>query len=89
MNVYLLSQHSLGVGHLSRTSLLAGEIAKIPGVSVVHLSCGPSTGIILPRPDVSLVGFPPLIVSDLSSTELVPTGRGETRQDVERQRVRM
>jgi predicted glycosyltransferase len=89
MNVYLLSQHSLGVGHLSRTSLLAGEIAKIPGVSVVHISCGPSTGIILPKPGVSLVELPPLIVSGLSSTELVPTERGKTRQDVEKERVRV
>jgi predicted glycosyltransferase len=89
MNVYLLSQHSLGVGHLSRTSLLAGEIAKIPCVSVVHLSCGPSTGIIPPKPDVSLVELPPLIVSGLSSTELVSTEAGKTRQDVEKERVRI
>jgi len=89
MNVYLLSQHSLGVGHLSRTSLLAGEIARIPGVSVVHISCGPSTGIILPTPGVSLVELPPLIVSGFSSTELVPTERGKTRQDVEKERVRV
>ena len=89
MNVYLLSQHSLGVGHLSRTSLLAGEIARIPGVSVVHVSCGPSTGIIPSNPDVSLVELPPLVVSGLSSTELVPTEGGKTRQDVEEERVRV
>lgn len=89
MNVYLLSQHSLGVGHLSRTSLLAGEIARMPGVSVVHISCGPATGIIPPKPDVSLVELPPLIVSGLSSTELVPTEAGKTRQDVEKERVRV
>ncbi len=89
MNVYLLSQHSLGVGHLSRTSLLAGEIAKIPGVSVVHISCGPSTGIIPSKPDVSLVELPPLIVSGLSSTELVPTDAGKTREEVEKERVRV
>ncbi len=89
MNVYLLSQHSLGVGHLSRTSLLAGELARIPGVSVVHISCGPSTGIIPSRPEVSLVELPPLIVGGLSSTELVPTEGGRTRQDVEGERVRV
>jgi predicted glycosyltransferase len=89
LNVYLLSQHSLGVGHLSRTSLLAGEIARIPGVSVVHISCGPPTGIIPSTPEVLLVELPPLVVGDLSSTELVPTEGGRTRQDVEKERVRV
>ncbi|MGD0661528.1 MAG: glycosyltransferase [Syntrophorhabdales bacterium] len=87
MNVYLLSQHNLGVGHLSRTSLLAGEIAKIPGASVMHISCGPSTEIVLSQPGVSLVELPPLIVKGLSSTELVPAEEGKKRQEVEKERV--
>ena len=87
MNVYLLSQHNLGVGHLSRTSLLAGEIAKIPGASVMHISCGPSTEIVLSQPGVSLVELPPLIVKGLSSTELVPAEGGKKRQEVEKERV--
>ncbi len=87
MNVYLLSQHNLGVGHLSRTSLLAGEIAKIPGASVMHISCGPSTEIVLSQPGVSLVELPSLIVKGLSSTELVPAEGGKKRQEVEKERV--
>jgi predicted glycosyltransferase len=87
MNVYILSQHSLGVGHLSRTSLLASEMAKTPGVSVVHISCGPPVGIIPSHPDVSLVELPPLVVKGMSSTELVPLETGKTREDVEKVRV--
>jgi predicted glycosyltransferase len=87
MNIYLLSQHSLGVGHLSRTSLLAGEIARIPGVSVIHISCGPSTGIVPSQPDVLLVELPPLIVKGLSSIELVPVEQGKTKEEVEKERV--
>jgi len=87
LNVYLLSQHNLGVGHLSRTSLLAGEIAKIPGAAVVHISCGPSTDCVLSQPGVSLVELPSLIVKGLSSTELVPIEGGKKRQDVEKERV--
>ena len=87
MNIYLLSQHSLGVGHLSRTSLLAGEIARIPGVSVIHISCGPSTGIVPSQADVLFVELPPLIVKGLSSIELVPVEGGKTKEEVEEERV--
>ena len=89
MNIYLLSQHSLGVGHLSRTSLLAGEIARIPGVSVIHISCGPSTGIVPCQPDVLLVELPPLIVKGLSSIELVSVDEGKTKEEVEKERVQV
>lgn len=87
MHVYLLSQHNLGVGHLSRTSLLAGEIAKIPGVEVIHISCGPPTGIVLSQPAVSLIELPPLIVKSLSTTDLVPVEGGKNREEVEQARV--
>jgi predicted glycosyltransferase len=87
LNIYLLSQHNLGVGHLSRTSLLAGELAKIEGASVVHLSCGPSTEIVLSQPGVSLVELPSLIVKGPSSSELVPAQAGAKREDVEEVRV--
>lgn len=88
-NVYLLSQHSLGVGHLSRTSLLAGEMAKIEGISVTHISGGPPTDIVLPQPGVCFVKLPPLIVSGFKSTDLVSVEMGKTKEDVEKERVRI
>jgi predicted glycosyltransferase len=86
-NVYLLSQHSLGVGHLNRTSLLAGEMAKIPGVCVTHISGGPPTGILSPHPGVSFVELPPLIVSGFRSTDLVSIEKEKTKEDIEKERV--
>jgi predicted glycosyltransferase len=89
VNIYLLSQHSLGVGHLNRTSLLAGEMAKIPGVCVTHISGGPSTGILSPRPGVSFVELPPLVINSFKSTDLVSVEKGKTKEDVEKERVRI
>jgi predicted glycosyltransferase len=88
-NVYLLSQHSLGVGHLNRASLLAGEMAKMQDVRVTHISGGPPTGIVLPQPGVSFVELPPLIVSGFKSTDLVSVEIGKTKDDVEKERVRI
>ncbi len=87
MNIYLISQHSLGVGSLSRATILSAELAKIPGSTVYHISCGPSTDIVSRPPAIRFIELPPLVVKDLGCNQLVPAEAGKTKEDVEKERV--
>jgi predicted glycosyltransferase len=86
VNIYLLSQHNIGLGHLNRTALLAGELGNLPGACVFHFSCGPSPGIINPNRNVEFIELPSLVVKNLSNPALTSLERGKTKKKIEKDR---
>jgi predicted glycosyltransferase len=87
-NIYLISQHNLGVGHLNRTSNIAHSLLKIKGSKVWQITCGPEVKIISRDRRIKFVQLPALVQDNLGSTKLVSFDKSKTIDEVSSERVR-
>lgn len=88
MNIHLISQHNLGIGHFRRTALIAQALSEIPDVRVFHAVCGINTPVIPEDKRVQRILLPALQAQSTEDFTLKGL-KGESQKEVEAERVRI
>lgn len=90
-NIYLISQHNLGVGHLNRCSVLSSALAngiKDHKVNIWQISCGQEVRIINKEKNVNFIQLPALTIKNINSTRLTSLC-GQNKKNVDNERVKI
>jgi predicted glycosyltransferase len=86
-NIFILSQHNLGVGHFNRSSIIAEELGRLANVKIWLISCGATMNIFSDNENTHTINLPELKLKNINSIELI-SGNDKTQSQIELVRVK-